>query len=262
MGRFTSTLAVLARHNCNSRKCSGAEPGIYSVLAFEATKTLCKEIRFFFLLVNFGRWIKRGFIKWFKETGIPHCGEGVRAYMRSHGCSRRTEKEMRKPLLPPTFCPITRLPVHELLCDWNESDLQKQAKCYFLFYTQPLGKCLGGLIHAGTKETLMAWGVPRQQWCHLGRHCGRNSPRGFLLSFPPAPDQRPQGKWILGGGGVSCCERMLVCFTAISQRLCSSSENRSSIINSLVSVERSRAAGSRELKEALQGKQKKAFKGK
>lgn len=106
----------------------------------------------------------------------------------------------------------------------------------------------------------MAWGVPRKQRCHLRRHCGRNSPRVFLLSFPPAPHQRPQGKWILGGGGVSCCE--LVCFTAISQRLCSSSENRSSIINSLVSLERSRAVGSRELKEALQGKQKKALRGK
>lgn len=174
-----------------------------------------------------------------------------------------TEKEMIKPLLPPTCCPITHLPVHELLCDWNESDLQKEeAKCHFLFYTQPLGKCLGGLIHTGTKEPLMVRGVPRKRRCHLGRHCSRNSPRGFLLSFPPAPDQRPQGKWILGGGGVSCCESMLVCFIAISQQLCSPGENQSSIINSLVSVERSRAAGSRKLKGALQGKQKKALTGK
>lgn len=170
---------------------------------------------------------------------------------------------MRKRLLPPTCCPITRLPVHELLCAWNESDFQKEAaKCYFLFYIQPLGKCLGGLMRTGTKESLMAQGDPRKQRCHLRRHCGCNSPRGFLLSFPPAPDQRPQGKWILRGGGVSCCERKLVCFTAISQQLCGSSENQSSIINSLVSVERSGAAGSRELKEALQGKQKKALRGK
>lgn len=139
---------------------------------------------------------------------------------------------------------------------------KEKAKCYFLFYTQPLGKYLGGLTHTGTKEPLMAQGVLRKWQCHLGRHCGHNSPRGFLLSFPPASDQRPQGKWILGGGGVSCCECMLVYFAAISQWLCSSGENWSSIINSLVSVERSRATGSRELKEALQGKQKKALRGK
>lgn len=262
MGRFTTPLSVLAKHNCNSRKYPGAELDIYSVLAFEATMTPCKEMRYFSWLVHFGRWIKRGFIKWLKEIGSPHWGEGVHACVRSHGCSHRTEKEIRKTLLPSTCCPITHQPVHEQLCDWNESDLQKEAKRCFLFYTQPLGKCLGGLIHTGTKEPLMARGISRKRRCHLGRHCGRNSPRGFLLSFPPAPDQRPQGKWVLGGGGVSCCECMLVCFTAISQRLCNSSENWSSIINSLVSVERSRAAGSRELKEALQGKQKKALRGK
>lgn len=82
-------------------------------------------------------------------------------------------------------------------------------------------------------------------WCvtawHKGAFDGMGSPKeaamppkkalgsqGFLLSFPPAPDERPQGKWILGGGGVSCCE--LVCFTAISQWLRSSTENWSSII--------------------------------
>lgn len=165
------------------------------------------------------------------------------------------------------FLPQPAVPLPVCLCmnccgtEMNLTFRKKQQNVTF-YPTQPLGKCLGGLIHTGTKEPLMAWGVPRKRRCHLGRHHGCNSPRGFLLSFPPAPDQRPQGKWILGGGGVSCCERMLVCFTAISQRLCSSGENQSSIINSLVSVERSRAAGSRELKGALQGKQKKALRGK
>lgn len=52
-----------------------------------------------------------------------------------------------------------------------------------------------------------------------------------------------------------------MCFPAVSQRLCSPGEDWSSIINSLVSVERSRAAGSRELrglarqaKESIEGK--------
>jgi len=55
MGRFTSTLAVLARHNCNSRKCPGAGLDVCAVLAFEATMTLWKGMSYFYLLVNFER---------------------------------------------------------------------------------------------------------------------------------------------------------------------------------------------------------------
>lgn len=129
-----------------------------------------------------------------------------------------------------------------------------------LFILHTAFTCLSGLLQTGTKEPLMAWGVPRKQRCHLRRHCSRNSPRVFLLSFPPAPDQRPQGKWILGGGGVSGCE--LVCFTAISQRLCSSSENRSSIINFSCITRKEQGSGvkgterglAREAKESIEGK--------
>lgn len=121
------------------------------------------------------------------------------------------------------------LPCNQCMnCSMTERSLtfrNQKGKCCFLFNIQPLLKCLCGVLQRGTKEPLMAWGVPRKRQCHLRRHW---APRVFLLSFPPAPDERPQGKWILGGGGVSCCE--LVCFTAISQWLRSSTENWSSII--------------------------------
>lgn len=261
MARLTSTLAVLAIHNCNSRKCPGAELDIYSVLAFESTMTLCKMTSYFSLLVKFGRWIKRGFIKWFKEIGSPHEGEGAHAYVRSHGCSHRTKRWENhffpQPAVPSPVCLCLNCCVIEMNLTFRK---KKQNVTFFSTHSLWINALV--VWYTGTKEPLMARGVPRKRWCHLGRHCSRNSPRGFLLSFPPAPDQRPQGKWILGGGRVSCCERMLVCFTAISQRLCSFSENWSSIINSLVSVEGSRAVGSSELKEALQSKQKKALRGK
>lgn len=262
MGTLTNILSVLARLTCSSRKCSAAELVAYSVLAFETTMTLCKEMNYFSLLVNFGRWIKGDLSCGLRRLGV-HIGRRECTLMwgaMAVPTEQRDEKATSSPNLLshcPSACAWTAA------CAWNESNLQKEsAKCCFLFSTQPLGKCLGGLMRTGTKEPLMAQGDPRKQWCHLRRHCGHNSPRGSLLSFAPAPDQRPQGKWILRGGGVSCYERKLVYFTAMSQQLCSSGENQSSIINSLLSVERSRAAGSRELKEALQGKQKKALRGK
>lgn len=63
--------------------------------------SLWKEKSCFSLLVDFGRWMKRGFIQWYEETGV---GEGEYIYMRSHGCSHRTE--MRKSLLAQSAVPF------------------------------------------------------------------------------------------------------------------------------------------------------------
>lgn len=131
MGSFTQNFGSPGKTQLQQQQMTWTELGVYSLLAFQATMTLWNDMSCFSLLVDFERWIKRGFVQCFKETEV---GEAEYIYVRRHGCSHRTE--MRKPLLPPICCPITHLPELELLCDWNESDLQKEAaKCYFLFYT-------------------------------------------------------------------------------------------------------------------------------